>query len=180
MIATGESLKPDPGAIAARVRHLNCVAVNNAFLLAPWAKVLVSCDPDWWKAYPEAKAFPGEKWCGNEARGVRRIPPAPGIFTNTNSGLLGLHVAVTRGARRVLLLGVDMKGSHYFGRYTNGRPNTEDDKTIDRYALFLRQFADYAKRLPSGVVVINCSTESALTVFPKMTLDEALATEARA
>lgn len=171
VIATGESLKPAPELVVAKVKHLPCVAVCNAFAIAPWARDLVATDPDWWKVHPEAKAFAGEKWSCNEVSGVGRIR-APGIFTNTNSGLLGLHQAVVRGATLILLLGVDMKGTHYFGRYTNGRPNTEPE----RFAFFINQFSDYASRM-GGCEVINCNPDSALNVWPKMTLDEALLLE---
>jgi len=167
VIATGESLNP-PGETAARVRHLPTIAVGNAYTVAPWAKALVACDRKWWDKHPEATGFRGEKWSANAVPGVRRIC-APGIYTNTNSGLLGLHLAVEYGARRVLLLGVDMKGTHYFGRYKNGCANTQPS----RFHFFIRQFEDYAKRL-KDVEVINCSTEGALNVFPKMSLDDAL------
>ena len=175
VVATGESLKPDPAAAVARVKHLSCVAVGNAFALAPWARAMVACDLTWWQKHPEAKVFPGEKWCANGSPpGVQRIPPFPGIFTNTNSGLLGLHCAVNRyQAKRVLLLGIDMKGTHYFGRYANGCANTEPF----RFGLFIRQFEDFAKRLPKDVEVVNCSVDSALEVFPKMRLEDALAPE---
>lgn len=171
VIATGESLKPDPEAAVARVRHLPCVAVNDAFRIAPWARALVFCDSSWLLKNPAARAFAGEKWCGNRTEGVARLPARPGIFTNTNSGLLALHFAVVeRRATRVLLLGVDMKGSHYFGSHPRGLTNTDPDA----FAKFIRQFEDYAQRLPAGVEVINCNPESALEVFPKATLDEVL------
>jgi hypothetical protein len=72
-----------------------------------------------------------------------------------------------------LLLGIDMRGDHYFGRYTNGCANT----VPFRFAFFINQFVDYAKRIPAGVEVVNCSLDSALECFPKMSLDEALALE---
>ena len=172
VLATGASLLPDPARVFAKVRHLPCAAVNDAYLLAPLAQALVANDVAWWRAHPEALAFPGEKWLGSgRTHGVQRMPPAPAIFTNTNSGLLALHYWVQRGADRIILLGVDMKGSHYFGAHKHGLGNAD----AKRFALFLGQFADYAKRLPHGVRVINCSLGSALEVFPKMALDEALA-----
>jgi hypothetical protein len=171
-------MNPAPAEKAMRVQHLPCVAVGNAYAIAPWAKALVACDKTWWENHPEARAFPGEKWCAYAGgAGVQRIPPKDGINTNTNSGLLGLHYAIVRGeAKRVLLLGIDMQGSHYFGRYTNGCVNTEPS----RFTFFLKQFADYQPRIPAGVTVINCSPQSALEIFQKMTFDEALELECAA
>lgn len=170
VIATGASLRPDPERVVAKVRHLPCVAVNDAFRIAPWAHALVACDDKWWKANPDALEFIGEKWSSTPVRfsdAVGRMR-GPGIQANTNSGLLGLYYAVGQGAGRVLLLGVDMKGSHYFGPHLN-RPNTEPH----RFAIFMEQFRDATKRI-GDCEVINCNPDSALEVFPRMKLEEAL------
>ena len=172
VIATGESLKPDPAAVVARVRHLPCVAVGNAYELVPWAKAVVACDLTWWQKHPQAKSFPGEKWSANTVPGVQRMRGS-GIYSNTNSGLLGLMYAVGQKPECVLLIGIDMRGTHYFGPYVNGCKNTEPS----RFEFFIGQFADYAKRIPPVVEVVNCNPDSALDVFPKMTLDEALGCE---
>lgn len=170
VVATGESLKPEPALVTAKIKHLPTVAVANAYVFAPWAKALVACDRTWWQKHPEALGFPGEKWCANgSTRGVLQMR-GPGIYTNTNSGLLGLMYAVGQGAKRVLLLGIDMKGTHYFGRYTNGCENT----AAGRFPFFIKQFEDFKQRIP-GVQVINCSLDSALDCFTKMSLDDALA-----
>lgn len=174
VIATGESMRPDPAAVAARVRHLPCIAVNDAYLIAPWARALVSSDANWFgKHAAGVAAFAGEVWSQNAVRGVQRMPGWEGIFTNTNSGLLGLHFAVNfRGADRVLLLGIDMKGEHYFGAHPVGlTANTDPEK----FARFIRQFEDFQRRMRPGVQVVNCSVSSALECFPKLSLDDALA-----
>lgn len=170
VLATGQSLLPDPQAVADRVHELPVVVVNDAFRLAPWARALIACDPNWWQRNPEARAFSGEKWTAGSVSGIPRIR-APGIFTNTNSGLIGLDYWVRNGAKRILLLGIDMRGTHYFGRHKSGLSNTDPS----RFEFFIAQFAVYAKQIPRGVTVVNCSPESALDLFPKMTLDEALA-----
>lgn len=174
VIATGATLLPDPAAIAARVRHLPTVVANDAFRIAPWARALVFADPTWLLKNRDARLFAGVKVCNNDAPGILRFPRAPAIFTNTNSGLLALHYAIRCGATRVLLLGVDMRGTHYFGAHRDGLENT----TPDKFAQFILQFEDFAaKRKPRGVEVINCNLHSALTCFPKMTLDAALQLE---
>jgi len=168
VIATGASLKPAPELVVAKVRHLPCVAVNDAFRLAPWARALVAGDGEWWDCNRDAFAFAGDKWSANADRARVKRMRRPGVFTNTNSGLLGLYYAVDHGAERVLLLGVDMHGTHYFGPHTT-RPNT----TPQRFAVFLEQFRDAKRRIDCDV--INCNPDSALTLWPRMPLDDALA-----
>ena len=170
VLATGESLLPDPQAVADRVRHLPTVAVSDAYKLAPWAQALVACDGKWWNTHPDAMRFAGERWLANgTARGVARIKAGGVICTQTNSGLLGLDYWIRRGAQRVLLLGIDMRGTHYFGPHLTLR-NT----TPAWFEVLLAQFAVYAKQLPPGVEVVNCSLDSALEVFPKRALDDVL------
>lgn len=169
VIASGQSVTQ---ADADRVRDLPCVAVSDGFKLVPWARALVACDSNWWRETPGAKQFPGERWCANGAPGVPRIySPNPCICTQTNSGLLGLDYAVRKGATRVLLLGIDMHGTHFFGPHNSKRMR---NTTPARFEFFREQFAAYVREMPTGVAVVNCSPISALTCFPKMTLDEAL------
>ena len=173
VLATGESLLPDPQAIADRVRHLPTVAVNDAYRLAPWAAALVACDGKWWQEHSAALEFAGERWCANGvARGVGKISRHGAIGSQTNSGLLGLDYWVRRGARAVLLLGIDMRGTHYFGPHVKLR-NT----SAGRFDFFRAQFRAYAQQMPPGVEVVNCSLDSALDVFPKRALDDVLQTE---
>jgi len=80
----------------------------------------------------------------------------------SNSGLLGLRVAELLGPDRILLLGFDMKGSHFFGPHPAPLENTPSH----RFAVFRRQFDAYQSPLP----IINCTPNSALTCFPKSEL----------
>ena len=75
------------------------------------------------------------------------------------------------GARRVLLLGFDMRvvgdQRHFFGDHP--KPLIQ----ASPYDLFIKAFtviADDAKRL--GVEIINCTPGSALTQFPILPLDD--------
>ena len=170
VLATGESLLPDQQAVADRVRELPVVAVSDAYKLAPWAAALVACDGGWWKEHPDALRFAGERWCANgDARGVERIKAQGPISTQTNSGLLGLDYWIRRGARSVLLLGIDLRGSHYFGPHAKLR-NT----TPARFEFFRAQFEAYARWVMPGVEIVNCSLDSALETFPKRALADVL------
>lgn len=139
------------------------IAVSDAYRLAPWADVLVSHDKQWWEAHPEAKAFPGPKFTEHptdigDIKSMRR--------RSGNSGALGLVVAAEMGATKIVLLGCDLQGSHFFGPHTakglvNSRP--------DHFKIMQRQFKQLHK-LP----VVNCSPCSALQCFPRGVLREVL------
>jgi hypothetical protein len=144
------------------------VAVSDAYKRAPFADALVSQDPAWWKQYPEAMEFPGRKFSTNEIPGVERVTNSGAITTGTNSGLLACFVAQREfGATRILLLGIDLHGSHYFGAHPTPLKNTTDA----RFKVFHRQFAQWSHR---GVEVVNCAPGSALDCFPRGELDACL------
>jgi hypothetical protein len=163
VLATGPSMSET----VARSVMLRCnvVAVSDAYRLAPWADALASQDVAWWRANPDALEFTGRKFCGaSEIKGVERVP---GISSGSNSGLLALHVAVKLGATRILMLGFDMQGSHYFGPHQKPLKNT----TADRYRVFKEQFARFQ---PRGVKILNCTPGSALAAYPSEDLACAL------
>lgn len=75
------------------------------------------------------------------------------------------------GAATILLLGYDGKVSggktHWFGHH----PEKEIPSVYDIYRKALRQLPP----LLNGIKVLNCSPDSAVDAFPKMTLEAALA-----
>lgn len=168
VLATGPSLTLS---IADSVRdRCHVVAVSDAHRLAPWADALASTDGKWWKAHPEALEFAGRKFTAApsfvQLDGVERMP----VDTATNSGLLGLMVAVKLGATRVLLCGLDMHspGQHFFGRHPSPLRHSEQR----HLELHKRQFAQYK---PRGVEIINCTPGSALQAYPMGNLETELA-----
>jgi len=159
VLATGPSLTQSA---ADSVRDLRRVVVNDAYRLAPDAEALVANDAAWWREHPEAKSFRGDKYCGADVPGLQRISKVQGIDTATNSGLCGLHIAILRGATRVLLFGLDLhdrNGLHFFGPHLRNK-----NPTPSRFSIFLDQFAAYP--VPKNVEVLNCTPGSALIRFP--------------
>lgn len=143
------------------------VAVSDAIYMAPWADALVSYDKGWWWAHKPD--FKGPKYhCHVEKiEGIEMFEPRPG-----NSGTLGLAVSLNMNPDRVVLLGADMKGTHYFGKHTKaGLRNTN----AMQFRAMKNQFANFAKW-----PVVNCSPDSELECFPKMSLGEALEISQRA
>lgn len=165
-------LAPGPSAsqeMADRVRGLPLGAVGNAYELAPWADFIAASDGAWWRSHPAARELPGRKFCMGTAAEIERVR-IDQLGSVVNSGVLALECAVRAGATRILLLGFDMRGSHFFGAYTNGLRNTQPHQR----AQHVRQYEAWA-RMRRAVAVINCTPGSALTCFPKAELDACLA-----
>jgi hypothetical protein len=150
------------------------LVVCDAYRLAPWADVLVAQDSQWWRKRPDACTFAGRKFSANP-----NVPCVEQIKENstligraTNSGVMGLHVAIKLGAKRIIMLGFDMQGSHFFGPYTDGLKNT----TAARFRVFASFFERMNKDIcvPQGIQVVNCTPGTALKCFPMMPLEEAL------
>lgn len=197
-LATGPSLtEADCAFVRGRAR---VIAINDAHRLAPWADVLYSSDRHWYPHYKGVPEFKGMKY------GISLLKGAPvgfdkypdiavlrnlgrdglsddpsGLTTGRNSGFAAIGVAVHAGASRVLLLGYDMQCSsakaHFFGSHPKGLNQT----TESMFSLFRSSFETLIEPLRArGVEVINCSRESALACFPRMTLEEALRIEVAA
>lgn len=168
VLATGPSLTPE---VVAAVRgRVKVIAVSDAYRLAPWADALVSTDFSWWRHHPDAAHFKGRKLSGmvdyQKVEGVEKLAGE----NATNSGLLGIKVAVLMGATKVLLCGFDLHspGQHFFGRHGGGLRST----TAQRMEAFKRQFERYQ---PRGVEIINCTAGSALQAYPMVNLNACLA-----
>lgn len=162
VLATGPSMNQES---ADYVRgKCKVIAVSDAYKLAPWADVLVSHDSAWWKHHPEALNFAGEKYSYNLVGGVTQRKPL-GAPASCNSGLMGMLIAKEMGATKILLLGFDMHGEHYFGKHPEPLKNTTQ-----------RRFEDLRKQFNIWVrpEVINCTPGSALKHFPIMELKDAI------
>lgn len=151
------------------------IAINDAYRLAPWAEVLYACDAKWWYWHhekPELQAFAGLKFAldpsAKRFRGVQvlrktgetglELDPT-GLRAGRNSGYQAINLAVHLGAARIVLLGYDMQGGHWFGHHP--------DQSGPPFNICLQRFATLVAPLKAaGVEVINCSRKTALTCFP--------------
>lgn len=163
VLATGPSMSQE---VADSVRSLRVIAVSNAYTLAPWAEALVSGDAQWWEHHtPAWVGFKGRKFSSHRLHGIEQVRGTHGW----HSGMVAVRVAFdVLGARRILLLGFDMRGGHFFGSH----PSPLKNPGPGQFARFQLQFAKM--RIPVGVEVINCTPGSALSCFPRRTLAEAL------
>ncbi len=168
------------------------IAVNDAYKLAPWAEVLYACDWRWWLKHDGVPGFKGLKVTLSNSRGhldaypdikvventgtegLERDPR--GLRTGRNGGYQAINLAVHLGAKRILLLGYDMKAdrqgrTHWFGDHADWPTRASVFAGV-----MLPQFTKLASELEAlGVAVVNCTPGSALDVFAKVPLEQALA-----
>lgn len=137
------------------------IAVSNVGIdLAPWADALVSHDSRWWAHNLHSNMFQGRKFCRTYWPKCEIFIPNPN--NGCNSGLMGMQVAKDIfKADRIILLGFDMKGTHYFGPHPAGLKNTTEKR--------FKEHIDQFRRFPK-MDVVNCTPDSALEIFPKAEL----------
>lgn len=168
ILATGQSLSPEQvdyvRTHAADKNRFKIIAVSDAFKLAPDADILASHDVAWWKHNPASLDFVGLKMCNFHVGGVGTVRP-DGVPVGCNSGLWAMFLARHLGAKKIILLGFDMWGSHFFGKHPAPLNNT----TEARFKTHIRQFDGFA-----GPEVINCTPGSKLKKFPMLDLKEVL------
>lgn len=88
-----------------------------------------------------------------------------------NSGAGAVELAIQLGAQNIILLGYDMQ-------HTGGKKHWHGDHPKPLYnagkvANWPAEFEKIKKANP-GINIINCSRQSALSIFPRMSLEEAL------
>lgn len=201
--ATGPSLTRDVAAHcrAAQRRGWQVLAVNDAWRMVPSAEALYAHDTAWWSHHKGAPGFAGARWSATSdlaARdGKRELAKAyginlvhgsfgagfshgPGIHyggddheQSCHSGFQAVNLALLWGARRIVLVGFDLRKvegrSHFFGDH----PRTMN--FASPYARFAAALANARPTLPAGVDLINATPGSALKAYPMMTLRDALA-----
>jgi len=193
IMASGQSLTAEQCAAVLGWRAMDpkgngrkTIVINNTFLRAPWADVLYACDGAWWRVHAASVGiiFRGQRWTQDvEAQrefGVHRIESQrlpglgkrPGVIhQGGNGGYQAINLAFQAGARRIILLGYDMHGTHWHGAHGNGLPNTQ----AWLYAQWVRNFDRLAADLEAeGVQVVNATPGSKLECFPRKALSVAL------
>jgi hypothetical protein len=152
------------------------IAVNDAYLYAPFAVALMASDGAWWihkkpefaglrySLDPSAARIDGVQVLKNTGTDGIELDPA-GLKTGRNSGAAAVNLAVHFGAKRILLLGYDMDAdkhrSHFFGSHKfplrDGSP----------FQLFRETFKHQVGPLAQlGIEIVNCSRRTALKCFP--------------
>jgi hypothetical protein len=176
-----------------QLRGVPAIAINRAYEVMPFAPVLWWTDAKFWRGHHAGIEAHRAIWKATCQVGYQGIEPLPSWvtqyrFTETggfdpdpknlrsgnNSAYAAMHLAAHLGARRLVLLGVDMRhgaggATHFHGGY--GTPHLEENLARYMVPFFDTLAAPLAER---KVEVINASPESALTVWPRCSIIEGL------
>lgn len=180
------------------------IGINVAYLIGDWMDMVFFGDNKFFLAHRERLAtWPGLKvschsstakidWVKHLERDTthpRGISPDPRkISWNCNSGASAVSVAANAGAKRIILLGFDMTingngNRHWHNLYHSTvpvPPNARGRGGLPRavhlpFDRHLRGFPDMARDAKlRGIEILNVCPESAITVFPKITLEDVL------
>lgn len=187
IVASGQSAK---ASVVEKLKGaMPVLAVKQGVDLCPWADAVYGCDAPWWRYRLGLPKFNGLKlrWAGNDCNdysdvlGItikdkqldRILVDEPGVIgSGRNSGFQALNIAVQFGAKRIILIGFDMQGEHFYGRNNWAMANNPSVWNFPRWISAFNTAAGDLKAM--GVEVANCSMQSALTCFQKTSVEQAL------
>lgn len=179
VLASGPSLTPpDVEAVKSYTRKHDCpvVVTNTTFRMAPWAELLFFHDRKWWEVHGEEvnATFPGLRVTMASLTAPTILSLAgTGFNAYRNSGAGAISFAVMAGAKRVITLGLDGKYAADGRRHWHAQhPRLGDAATLPRFVKYFPQLARDAAA--KGVEIINASRDTALTCFPRATLEDVL------
>jgi hypothetical protein len=172
-------------ALARLENKCRVIAINDAIFVAWWADWLHGCDYKWWNWHrSSALKFTGIKttltdsvpdaWdvhllktakADKEGRTGGFPAEADTVAGGGNGAFQCIQLAAKAGAKRILLLGVDMKfgedkQSHWFGDHPDRIKSDYEGTMLCHFPSLVEPLAQ------RNVEVINCSPDSALKIFP--------------
>lgn len=180
-MASGPSLTHEDAELVCQWRQADperkVIVVNTTYQIAPWADYLFAMDEKWWKVHKAEveRTFKGEGLTSSARANLFGVKPACYVVKKYNhygnSGAAALSLAIALGASRIYLLGYDAQRTHakahWHGDHPKGLGNAASmPKWPEQFNKLKGAFPD-AK-------VINCSRHTALTMFPRMRLEDAL------
>jgi hypothetical protein len=176
------------------------IAINNSYLLAPWADVLYFSDSPWWESHKrswrdlEGMDHPGvldiftgryrvslgtsedetERLRTTGETGLEHHPT--GLKRGGNSGYQAINLAHHFGAGRIVLLGYDMKTNGNRTHWHAGHERETVEGQDRRFRqMFLPAFTSLVEPLrEAGIEVVNATLGSALACWPPVALSEIL------
>lgn len=177
------------------------IAINILFLLGDWVDMLFFGDNKFYRAYRKQIAvFPGLKVsCHSAFTGGRfdneKIkylvkdnkhfygisPDAKKVAWNKNSGAAAISVAANSGAKRIILLGFDMRldnegNQHCHSEYKVKKRKGVQSKTrklpFERHLKGFDEISKDAKQ--RGIEILNANPDSEIKVFPKINVKDVI------
>jgi len=123
---------------ARRAKRVHVIAVNDTYRILESPHVVYAADEPWWRLHSRAvsQACKDSAWLSSDvnsrAHGAGWLPTKPGaglaperapyVMRGTSSGFQAVGLAIMRGARRIILAGMDCQASedgaaHFFGEH---------------------------------------------------------------
>jgi uncharacterized Rossmann fold enzyme len=131
-------------------------------------------DLSWWQMYANdvQKVFIGARFSNNKQNPRYGVTHIANFDAYGNSGAASIALAAKSGAKKIILLGYDCQKTdgkaHWHGDHPAGLGNA---KAIDKWQAKFERLANDLK----DVQIINASRATALDMFQKMDLENALA-----
>ncbi len=195
IVAAGPSVKKEE--VELLKDRIHVIAINQSYKLCPWAEFLYGCDNMWWRiSGKEAKDFSGIKISQDpEALAfdnslkkitIKKINKGeythdiqmdePGVVgSGGNAGFQMINLSAQFGVKGIALIGFDFclhSGKvHWHGSHPSPLNNPYDANFKNWIP---KMIVASAKLKLMGIDVVNCSEISALTCFPKMSVEDAL------
>lgn len=173
------------------IQKEHIIMVNMAYRIGNWGDIVFWGDDSFFNRnlteilnYPAIRATIAPRVNDryiNHVRQLRRdrkqygITHDPGkLVWNLNSGAAAINLAVQLGVKQIVLLGFDMrldeKSNQHWHKFYGGNPRTV-------YSVFkkhLKAFPAIKNDLKGSVEILNCSKDSAIPDFKKVTIKDVL------
>lgn len=172
------------------------IGINAAYQLGDWIDMVFFGDSGFYLTHKAGLAqFPGlkvschagtggESWVkflardGRKPKGISSVPFL--VSWNQNSGAAAISIAAWAGAKRIILLGFDMKISkdnyqHFHNVYGRGRIADTDTRRkrklpFERHLRGFPAIAEDARAM--GIEILNACPESAIECFRKVSMKD--------
>lgn len=168
--------------------RMTTFAIKRNIELAPWAEAVYGCDYPWWRSVRGLPDFKGVKLayadraCDQYGCTKVKIPDVKSdrllfgeigtVGAGGNSGFQALNLALQFGATKILLVGFDYVGEHWYGRNNWQGGGNPSESNFKRWRATLEAAAPVL--MERGVEVINASQTSTVKAFPKRSIADAL------
>lgn len=175
------------------IHKKHVIGINVAYMIGDWVDMVFFGDSSFFDQHknnlynfpnlkvscaPQTAKFPWVKTVNKDPSHPFGISTNPSTVSwNKNSGGSAISVAVHMGAKRIFLLGFDMKlidnKQHFHSQYNrSGEPKNITRLPFQRHLQGFPAIAADAKKM--GVEIINVNPDSAINDFRKVDLQEAL------
>lgn len=178
------------------IHNKHVIGINVAYLIGDWIDVVFFGDVGFFLIHKERLAkFPGLKVCchpsvekhnwvkyllrdRNKSKGISNAVNT--ISWNNNSGASAISMAAHAGAKRIILVGFDMKlngnnQQHWHDLYGKGEIRGVRELQKLPFERHLRGFPEIARDARKlGIEILNASPTSAIDDFPKFSVKELL------